>query len=77
MQCAGVTKEEQQEQKPVVIGPTAAGIAKMKDIYRFVLYYKHKKYDTLIQVKNDMEEYIEQNKISDVLVAFDFDPLNT
>lgn len=77
VQCEELTKEEQQEQKPVVIGPTAAGIAKIKDIYRFVLYYKHKKYDTLIQVKNDMEEYIEQNKISDVLVAFDFDPLNT
>ena len=65
------------DEKPVVIGPAAPGIAKSKDIYRFVLYYKHQKYDTLIQVKNDMEEYLERHKEWDALVSFDFDPLNT
>ena len=65
------------DEKPVVIGPAAPGIAKIKDIYRFVLYYKHQKYDTLIQVKNDMEEYLERHKEWDALVSFDFDPLNT
>ena len=65
------------DEKTVVIGPAAPGIAKIKDIYRFVLYYKHQKYDTLIQVKNDMEEYLERHKEWDALVSFDFDPLNT
>ncbi len=74
---AEVSGEQVEDEKPVVIGPAAPGIAKIKDIYRFILYYKHKKYDTLIRVKNDMEEYLEQNKVGDALVAFDFDPLNT
>lgn len=76
---AALLKQEtgNMQEKPVVIGPAAAGIAKIKDIYRFVLYYKHQKYDTLIQVKNDIEEYLERHKEWDALVSFDFDPLNT
>lgn len=76
---AALLKQEtgNMQEKPVVMGPAAAGIAKIKDIYRFVLYYKHQKYDTLIQVKNCIEEYLERHKEWDALVSFDFDPLNT
>jgi len=76
---AGCLKRETEKmpEKPVVIGPAAAGIAKIKDIYRFVLYYKDQKYDTLIQVKNCIEAYMERHKEWDALVSFDFDPLST
>lgn len=40
-----------------VIGPTAPVIAKIKDIYRRVIYLKSRKEDLLLQTKDQMEVY--------------------
>lgn len=61
-----------------VIGPASPGIGKINDIFRKVLYLKSEKYDTLIVVKNWLEQYIELNRGFDKMrIQFDFNPMNT
>ena len=59
-----------------VIGPASPGIGKVNDIYRKVLYLKTEKYDTLVIVKNHLEQYIEMNRGFDsIRIQFDFNPM--
>ena len=61
-----------------VIGPAAPGIGKINDIYRKVLYLKTERYDTLVEIKNRLEEYMEVNSgFNTIRVQFDFNPMNT
>lgn len=60
-----------------VIGPAPAGISKVNDIFRFVFYVKHENYDTLVQVKDMLEEKLMLWQTKSENVQFDFDPLNT
>ncbi len=60
-----------------VIGPSDAGIAKINDIYRKVIYLKHVSYDYLTQIKDDIEIFIKENPVEkETLVQFDFNPMN-
>lgn len=60
-----------------VIGPASPGIGKVNDIYRRVLYIKAPGYDTLIGIKNRLEQYIEVNTGFDSMrIQFDFNPMN-
>lgn len=45
----------QKEAEVEMIGPAQAPVYKVNDIYRKILYLKHKKYDILVQLKNHME----------------------
>ncbi len=45
----------------VVLGPTREQISKIKDVYRMVLYVRHRENKTLTLIKNYMEQYIEMN----------------
>lgn len=65
-----------------VIGPAAGSMKKLRDLFRFVLYIKAEKYDTLIGCK-DMIEKTEARERRDsasrfrhVEIQFDFDPIN-
>ena len=59
-----------------IIGPASPGLGKVNDIYRKVLYLKTEKYDTLVTVKNYLEQYIEINKGFDTMrIQFDFNPM--
>lgn len=70
--------DEMQLSQTIVIGPSDCTIAKVNDIYKKIIYIKQKRYETLIQVKNSMEQYIEKNdKYKNVNVQFDFNPMNT
>ncbi len=60
-----------------VIGPTPASIGKIKDVYRFVFYIKEKEYSALTQIKDDLEQYIEEKNLKNEAVYFDFDPMNS
>lgn len=61
-----------------VIGPASPYVGKVNDIYRRVLYLKEESYDTLIDVKNKMEQYIELNRgFNNIRIQFDFDPMQT
>ncbi len=43
-----------------VIGPTEPAVAKINDIYRKVLYLKCGNYDTLVEIKDSLEQYLEK-----------------
>ena len=59
-----------------VIGPASPGIGKINDIYRKVLYLKTKRYDTLVTMKNRLEQYIEVNAgFNTMRIQFDFNPM--
>ena len=64
-------------EKLQVIGPAPASIAKINDIFRFVFYVKHPKYDRLVQIKDVLEEKCAMMQTGAESVQFDFDPMNT
>lgn len=56
-----------------IIGPAAASVGKVKDIYRKVLYLKHEDYALLVAVKDKVEKYIEINfGFRKIYIQFDF-----
>ena len=61
-----------------IIGPAEAALAKKNDIYRKVIYLKHKQKKKLLQIKDKLEKKMEQESVwQKVYVQFDFDPLNS
>lgn len=64
----------------VVIGPAEPALAKVKDLYRKVLYIKHRDYQVLVDVKNCVEEWLRDDETreinSGINVFFDFNPMN-
>ena len=64
--------------KPIqVLGPTVAAIAKIKDIYRYVIYVKAAKTETLLLLKNALDERKITMHSGQEIVQYDFDPVNT
>ena len=60
-----------------IIGPATPSVGKVNDVYRKVVYLKSEKYDTLIRIKNKLEQYIEVNPgYQTIRIQFDFDPMN-
>ena len=60
-----------------IIGPASPGIGKINDVYRRVLYIKAKRYDTLVGIKNRLEQYIEVNSgFAKMRIQFDFNPMH-
>ena len=78
--AAGDLRELLQKGAAVIIGPAPAGIGRIRDIYRFVLYIKDVSYDKLIVCKDRVEEYIHtlqgNGTYRNVQIQFDFDPVN-
>ena len=60
----------------ILIGPAPAGIRKINDIYRQVFMVKSKNEETLIQIKDILEQRMETGNYKDVNIQFDFDPVN-
>ncbi len=61
-----------------IIGPAPAGIGKINDKYRQIIYIKHAQTDALIRVKDRAESIIKANEalMKDILVSFDMDPVH-
>ena len=60
-----------------IIGPTSPYVGKVNDIYRKVLYFKHEKYEVLINMKDKLEQYVEVNSgFSKLRIQYDFNPMN-
>ncbi len=59
-----------------VIGPAAAAVSKINDIYRYVLYIKHKDYEELVKVKDLVEEAMNSRESKREAIQFDFDPMD-
>ena len=68
--------ENDASEQAAVIGPAPAGVAKIKDVYRWVIYIKHEDYGLLTGCKDGMEQLIAADTaFSDVTVQFDINPL--
>ena len=60
-----------------MIGPVSPYIGKVNDIYRKIIYIKHERYDMLIEIKNQLERYIDVNEgFRKMRVQFDFNPIH-
>lgn len=60
-----------------VIGPALPYVTKIQDIYRKITYIKCPEYDTLIVLKDHLEEYIDMNEgFHKTSIQFDFNPMN-
>lgn len=60
-----------------IIGPASPGIGKINDVYRKVLYLKSERYDTLVKMKDRLEQYIDVNcGFQKIRIQFDFNPMN-
>ena len=68
-----LTKEKRSIQ---VLGVSAAAIAKVKDIYRYVIYVKADRLEPLIILKNLLEKRKVTMHSGKVIVQYDFDPVN-
>ncbi len=62
--------------KALLIGPTAATIGKLRDIYRHMIYVKSRELSVLTSVKDRAEAYAESNNVPGVRISFDLDPMN-
>jgi len=60
-----------------IMGPAAAGIARINDVFRFVFYIKCEKYDRLIEIKDMLEAKLQEWQPANESVQFDFNPMNT
>ena len=62
-----------------LLGPTKAGISRIKDIYRYVLYYKESaRGDLITEAKQRRERYLlkdDGQEKGDCIVQFDFNPM--
>lgn len=80
-QLAALAKEFVQEEPPakrlLVIGPAAAALGKVNDIFRFVFYVKYEKYDKLVEMKDALESRVQSMQLRNESMQIDFDPVNT
>ncbi len=63
----------------LIIGPASAAISRINDIFRMVIYVKHESMDTLIEMKDSVESFMDyldkKNQIKGIQIQFDFDPM--
>lgn len=73
--------KEKVEKEPVyIIGPAPASVGKINDLYRHMLYVKHAEYKKLVEIKNMLEDFLEEKsrkrEIKKETVQFDFNPMS-
>ncbi len=72
--------EQNRKEGSVFIGPAAAAIGKINDVYRMAVYAKLDDYEGLVGYKDLLEKYIKaleaQGYLRNISVQFDFDPVN-
>ncbi len=86
---AGRFTTDRRRHRVRLLGPSPAGIERINDIFRFVFYVKCANYDTLIEIKDHIEEWQSRGerdkalkeeyfsrKGEGPLLQFDFDPMN-
>lgn len=69
---------EERKEEAETIGPAPAGIAKLNDIYRQVIYIKCNEYNRLVEVKNYLEGYYNYSEyFAGCSLQFDFNPMSS
>ncbi len=72
-----VQSQEGVENPISVMNPGQASLAKLKDVYRQVIYMKHEDADILIDLKERLQPVIESHPLfAGISAQFDFDPMN-
>ena len=71
-ECVNVIKSKGRVR---VIGPAPAGISKVKDYYRFVIYIKHDEESELKKVRQAAEDFFTVQDMKNTFVQFDLDPV--
>ncbi len=74
--------KRQQEDKAIcdkvkIIGPAKARIGKINDIYRFVIYLKHKDDTNLQNIRGEIEVFLDKKECRNEAVQFDLDPIDS
>ena len=65
------------EEKILLVGPADAAIAKVNDIYKKVIYLKTGQYGSLVKIKDRAEAFTRESRdYRDVMIQFDFNPVN-
>lgn len=60
-----------------IVGPADATVTKINDVYRKVIYIKAKEYQTLVNIKDQVEEWNKRQKNNkNVNIQFDFNPMS-
>jgi primosomal protein N' (replication factor Y) len=75
-ECYAHLKSMTVGRKIQVLGATQAMIAKIKDVYRYVIYVKASRLETLIILKNTLEEQRIKKHSGQEIIQYDFDPVN-
>ncbi len=69
--------QEKELEEISVIGPAPASISKVNDIFRQVIYLKHKDYDRLVEIKDYLEGYFNfSEQFVKSNLQFDFNPMS-
>ena len=57
----------------ILIGPAPESVSKVQDMYKMVIYMRHRDRRILVQIKDCLERYIAVNKGFDkMFIQFDF-----
>ena len=70
--AARINKREQLS----VMGPAPATVKKINDIYRYMIYLKHPEYQVLMEIKDEIEQYVESLDLKKETIQFDFNPMS-
>ncbi|MBO5987480.1 MAG: primosomal protein N' [Lachnospiraceae bacterium] len=73
---AADVKKRPDHEEFAVLGPGAAQIGKVNDVYRSVFYVKASRYQKLVEVKDALETALAPQPPTKNSVQFDFDPMN-
>lgn len=74
-----IEQSQQKEEHPVqILNPGQASLAKLRDIYRQVLYLKDKDPERLLDLKRRLEPVLEKHPLfAGISIQFDFDPISS
>jgi primosomal protein N' (replication factor Y) len=64
------------DSKPRILGPSSASVGRINDVYRYIFYIKHRDYQVLVDIKDELENYISNNNWDSDSVQFDFNPMS-
>ena len=65
------------DEKILQIGPADAGISKINEVHRKVIYFKTKNYKSLVELKDYVDCYVRGNiNFNNISVQFDFNPMS-
>lgn len=73
---AGIIRAKRTDEDYILLGPAPAGIGRINDIYRQVLYIKADVYRTLVEIKDLLESETEKMQLRTENIQFDFNPIN-